>query len=94
MIVMFHTRQLHDKEWYIPQFSVHSPLTTNTGENLDYRSFTFFSTILHKREILNNRVTSLEYRLHLARLYIIYFSYIVCMFLSISHFLNLIYPGW
>ena len=46
----------------IRRFSVHSPLTKDTGENLDYRlhfsqlSFTFFSTIIHKREILDDCV--------------------------------------
>ena len=57
----------------IRRFSVHSPLTKDTGENLDYRlhfsqlSYTKekFSTIAY---ISRLSITILDYRLHLARL--------------------------
>ena len=67
------TRQLTVDFGNIGRFSVHLPLTKDTGENLDYRLH--FSQLSYRKEkfstisyISRLSITILNYRLHLARL--------------------------
>ena len=96
---MLHTRQLHDNERYIS--TVFRTFTADQRYRRKSRlSFTFFSTIVHKKEILDNRehfsTVKNNSRLSLTlNLIIIYISHILYTVLDYClHFSIYFCPVW